>query len=167
MRTYPITITQWQLGHIFFTHVSTHALSNNRAVTEQVPANSRAKPEAVWNVGSQGGTTELKLPPVSQEEPIATPRSGPTTGECSSVGYVHIGVVCNGCNINPIRGRRFKSQTKNNFDMHANLCEMCVHKEPHKIDNYRVILLGDGSCDAGSVDTVRDCTLTADTNSKK
>ena len=48
---------------------------------------------------------------------------------------VHIGVACDGCNMNPICGPRFKSKTRADFD----LCESCVQGELHKTDDYSKI----------------------------
>ena len=48
---------------------------------------------------------------------------------------VHIGVACDGCDMNPICGPRFKSITRDDFD----LCESCVQEELHKNDDYSKI----------------------------
>merc|ERR1719248_432696 len=48
---------------------------------------------------------------------------------------VHYGVECDGCQQCPIRGPRFKSTTREDFD----LCEACVQKEVHKTDHYNKI----------------------------
>lgn len=48
---------------------------------------------------------------------------------------VHTGVSCNGCRVNPIRGRRYKSVTRYDFD----LCSNCVNKAAYKNDMYLMI----------------------------
>jgi peptidoglycan hydrolase-like protein with peptidoglycan-binding domain len=48
---------------------------------------------------------------------------------------VHYGVECDGCHQCPIRGVRFKSTTREDFD----LCEACVTKAPHNADEYTKI----------------------------
>ena len=42
--------------------------------------------------------------------------------------HVHEGVECDGCEMNPIRGLRFKCLDCPDFD----LCEECYNKEVHK-----------------------------------
>ena len=50
----------------------------------------------------------------------------------SIASAVHFGIVCDGCDMNPIRGLRFKSKTKDDFD----LCGSCVQKELYQNDSY-------------------------------
>jgi len=55
--------------------------------------------------------------------------------EPSNGPAIHDGVECDGCQMYPIRGIRYKSTTKDDFD----LCESCVKKSPYTEDQYTVI----------------------------
>ena len=52
--------------------------------------------------------------------------------EAADEPAIHNGVECDGCQQCPIRGPRFRSRTRANFD----LCEECVQKDEHNTDEY-------------------------------
>lgn len=47
-----------------------------------------------------------------------------------SEGTVHVGIICTGCNMNPITGIRYKCLQCSEF----NLCQICEEKVTHEHD---------------------------------
>eukprot|EP00475_Leptophrys_vorax_P029528 TRINITY_DN4346_c0_g1_i1.p1 TRINITY_DN4346_c0_g1~~TRINITY_DN4346_c0_g1_i1.p1 ORF type:complete len:958 (+),score=154.88 TRINITY_DN4346_c0_g1_i1:403-2874(+) len=48
---------------------------------------------------------------------------------------VHFGIICDGCNMNPLKGTRYRSKVRNDFD----LCHQCFEKAHDPLSNYDVL----------------------------